>query len=122
MSHLLPDLGAGAALVRERICWIAELIHIKGTRDFRGQVRRHVLVIFRMTARDVGSCQPHFGAERADMSNFFLRHFVGDNKNEAISFRAGDQGEAESGVPCSSFDDRAAGLQFPIPFRRFNHR
>ena len=91
VPHLFPDFRTSCALVRERIRRIAELVDVKSARNFFGQAERHVLIIFRMTARNIGTREPHFRAERTHMRDFFLRHFVGDDKDDAIAFRARDQ-------------------------------
>ena len=122
MAHLLPNLRPGSAFVRERIGRIAELIDVEGAGNFRGEAGRHILIIFRMTAGDVGARHPHLGAERAHVRDFFLRHLVGDNENAAVAFCAGDQSQAEAGIPGSRLDNGAARLQFSIAFRRFDHR
>ena len=90
MAHLFPNFRTGRAFMRERIRRIAKLIDVKCAGNFFGQARRDVLIIFRMATRDVGPRQPHFGAERTHMRDFFLRHFVGNNKDDAVAFRAGD--------------------------------
>ena len=56
------------------------------------------------------------------MKNFFLRHFVGNNEQDTITFRARDQRETKTGVAGGSFDDGAARLQFSFLLRGFNHR
>ncbi len=122
MAHLLPNLRPGSALVRERIGRIAELINVEAARNFLGQARRDVLIIFRVTAGDVRARHPHLGAERAHVGDFFLRHLVGNNENAAVAFGAGDQSQAETGIAGSRLDDRAARLQFSIAFRRLDHR
>ena len=122
VPHRFPDLGAGPSLVGKRIRRVAELVHVKRARNLRGQTRRHVLVILRMTARDVRARQPHFSPERANVRDFFLRHFVGNNQDGPVTFCAADQGQAQTGVASSRFDDRSAGLQFPIALGGFDHR
>ena len=56
------------------------------------------------------------------MRDFFLRHLVGNDEDDAITFRAGDKREAEAGVARGGFDDRAAGLQMPVALGGFDHR
>ena len=109
-------------LVRERIGRIAELIDVKRARNFRRQSRGDILIIFRMPAGHVASRQANFRAERADVGDFLLRHLVGNDEDDAITLRAGDEGEAEAGVARGRLDDRAAGLQLPIALRRLDHR
>ena len=99
--------------MREWIRRIAELVDIKSAGNFAGQTRRHILIIFRVAAPHIGTRQPHFGAESADVRDFFLRHLVRNNENDAVTFRRRDQGEPEPGIARGRFDDRAAGLQAP---------
>ena len=81
VSHLLPNFRARGPLMREWIGRIAKLIHIKSARNFLGQPRRHILIIFRMPASNIRTGQPHFRAKRPDMGNFFLRHLVRNDEN-----------------------------------------
>jgi hypothetical protein len=66
------------------------LIHIERAGNFFGKARSHILVIFRMAARHVRTRDPHFGAERFHMRDFFLRHFIGNYEQDAVAFRAGN--------------------------------
>ncbi len=104
-----------------RIGRIAELVDVKRARDFLGQARGHILVIFRMPARDIGARHPHFRAERAHVRDFFLRHLVGNDEDDAITFGRGDERETEAGVAGGGFDDGAAGLEVPVALGRFDH-
>ena len=90
MFHLFPNFGTRGAFMRSRIRRIAELIHIKSTGNFFGKFRRHILIVFRMPARHIRARQSHLSTERAHMRDFFLRHLVGNNKNDAITLRSGD--------------------------------
>ena len=107
--------------MRERIRRITELIHIKPARNFRGQPRGHILIVFGMAASHVGPRHDHFGAERFDVRDFFLRHLVGDNENDSITFRAGNQRQTETGVSRRRFDHGPARLQFSLLLGRLDH-
>ena len=58
--------------MRQGVCRIAKLINVKSAGNLAGEARRHVLIIFRMTARYVGTGQPNLGAERANVRDFLL--------------------------------------------------
>ena len=75
-----------------------------------------------MSARHVRTSDPYFGPERFDMRDFFLRHFVGNHQQHAVTFRARDQRKAQTGVACRGFNHRAPGPQFPFVLCRFDHR
>ncbi len=107
--------------MRQRIGRIAKLINVKSAWNFTGQARRHVLIIFRMTARYVGARQPNFGTKRAHVRDFLLRHLVRYNENTAITFGRGDQRQPQPGIAGSRLDNRAAGYELAIPLGRFNH-
>ena len=91
MPHLLPNFGPGRAFVSLRIRRIAKLIYIKAAWNFLSESRRNVLIIFRMPARYIRADDAHLSAERAHVEDLLLRHFVGNNEQHAITFRAGDQ-------------------------------
>ena len=110
MTHRFPDLGTGRFFVSAGICGIAELVHVKRARNFRGQPRRHVLIIFGVPSRNVRPREPHFGAERADMRDFLLRHLVGNHEDRAIAFGAADQRESQPRVAGRRFHNGPAGL------------
>ncbi len=94
MPHLFPNFRSGRALVRKGICRIAELVHIKPARNFFGESRSNILVIFRMAPCHIRTRDPHFGAECFYVRNFFLRHFVWNDKQDAITLRAGNKRQA----------------------------
>ena len=122
MAHLFPNLRTSAALVREWIRRIAELINIESAWDFLGEACRHVLIILRMTAGNIGPRHPHLRAERTDVRDFFLRHLIGDNKEAAIALCARNQRQAEACVPGSRLDNGTARCQASIALRGLNHR
>ena len=122
MLHLLPDLGAGGALVRERIRGIAELVDIERARDLRGESLRHVLIIIGMALGDVGARHANLGAQRLEMQYFFCRHLVRDDQQHAIAFGARDQGESEAGVACSRLDHGPAGFESTVLLGGSDHR
>ena len=122
MPHLFPDFRPGGALVRERIGRIAELIDVKCAGNFCRQSDRHVLIIFRMTARDIGPRHPHFGAECAHVRDFFLRHLVGNDQDNAIAFRAAISARPRPVFPAVASIIVPPGSQFPIALGRFDHR
>ena len=122
MPHLLPDFGAGRALVGQRIRRITKLIHVKGTWNFFRESRGHVLVIFRMTSRHIRSRDAHLGSERFHVRDFFLRHLIRNHQQNAIALGTGNEGQTQASIACSGLYDRATGLQFPLLLRRFDHR
>ena len=122
MPHLFPDFRSGGAFVRQRIRGIAKLIHIKGARDFLGQSRGHILVIFGMPTSHIRARDPHLGTEGLYVRDFFLRHFVRNHQQDAITFGTRHERETQTGVPCRGFNDRAAWLQMSFGLGRLDHR
>src|SRR6266581_887221 len=96
VPHLFPNLRAGCALVCQRVRRITKLIHVKGAWNFFGEPRGHVLVIFRMATRHIGSRDAHFGSERFHMGNFFLRHLIRNHQQDAIAFGAGNERKTQA--------------------------
>ncbi len=107
--------------MRNRIRRVAELVHIKSAGDLGRETCRYILIIFRMTARHVRTRDADFGAERAHVEDFFLGHFIGNDEQDAIAFRTGNERETEAGVASGCLDHRAAGLQFSFALSRLDH-
>ena len=107
--------------MRQRIRRISKLIYVKAARNFLGQSRGHVLIIFGVAASHVRARDPHFGAESFDVRDFFLRHLVWDHEQDAIAFGTGHERETQTGVPCSGLNDSATRLQFSVGLSRFDH-
>jgi len=110
--------------VRKWIGGIAKLVHIKAARNFLGQTGGNVLIIFRMTARNVRARHDYFGPERFDVPDFSCDILSGITRMNAITFRARDQGEAKGagiGRPVASITTPPA-CSFPSPARgRLDH-
>src|SRR5216683_6614207 len=121
VPHLLPDFRACRALMCERVRRISKLVDVKAAGNFLSQTGGDILIIFRMTARHIRAGKPDLRTERADMRDFFLRHLVGNDQDDAVAFRAGDQGEAESGVAGGRLNDGPARLKFSLVFCGFDH-
>jgi len=76
----------------------------------------------RVTLPDIRPGEQDFRAHRLEVKDLFLTHLVRNDDDQAVSFLAGDQGEAETGVAGGRLDDRAARFQAAVPFRGFDHR
>ena len=74
-----------------------------------------------MAAGHVTSREADFSPQCADVGDLFLGHLVGDDENDAITFRARDESEAEASVAGGRFDDGSTRLQFALLFCRFDH-
>ena len=107
--------------MRQRIGGVGKLGDEKGARDFAGEARGDVLIVFRVTLAHVRARETHIDAEAAQVLDFLARHLVGHHQHKAIAFEDADLGEPEPGIARSSFHDHAAGLQPPVLFRRLDH-
>jgi hypothetical protein len=52
----------------------------------------------------------------------FPRHLVGHDEHDAIALAGADQSEPQAGIAGSGLDDRAAGFQPAVGFRRLDYR
>src|SRR3954468_3616555 len=122
LCHLHPDLGSGGFLVGVRIRLIAELVRVEGARGFARDARGHVLVVLGMALGDVRAGEPHFGAERLQVKDFFLAHLVRHDDEQAIALLRGDERQPKAGVAGGGLDDQRARLDFLLAFGGFDHR
>ncbi len=105
-----------------RIGRIGELVGIEGAGQLGGDLFGHVLIVFGVTLADIGTGHAHFRAERPQMLDFFARHLVGHDQDDAVALGDADLGEAETGVAGGRLDDGAAALQLALFFGGGNHR
>src|SRR6185503_7860330 len=106
---LLPDLGAGAAVVAVAVGGVVPLVGPE-----RPELFRHALgdvhVVVRVLVGDGG----HFAQLRPAQAQhvfLFLALRIGDDDDGAVAARVADEREADAGVARGALDDHAAGLE-----------
>src|SRR5271170_2096121 len=107
---VLPDFGAGGAVVRFGVHGIFVLIGVEGIGNFAGQFCGDGIVAARIFGLDGGGADDYFCTEGFQQVNFFTRLLVGDGEDDFVATDAGDQGQAHAGVAGGAFDDGAAGF------------
>ena len=121
LRHLLPDFRPGRFLVRLGIVGIAELVD-EVSAGALGDRGAEILVVLRVTLRDVGAREHDFRAHRAQVEDLLLAHLVGQHQDQPIALLRGDQRQTKTGVAGGRFDDRAAGLEVAALLGLLDHR
>jgi hypothetical protein len=73
--------------VRPRVGGISELIHVERAWGFTGETLRHVLVVCGVPTTNIRAGNNNLGAERANLTNLLLTHFIWDDKQEFVSLK-----------------------------------
>ncbi len=122
LSHLAPDLGSSALLVRARIVGVAELIDEEAAGRLPGDARGQVLIVLGMPFLHVRAGEHHLGTHRLEVEDLLPAHLVRHDEDEAVAFLACDQGQCQSRIAGGAFDQRRAWLQPPITLGGLDHR
>ena len=118
---LLPDFRPGLLVVRGRVRQVVVLIRLPGVRHLLLEARRHRVVRARILGIDVGRTDDHFGAERLERVDLFLRLLVGRREDALVALDDGGNREPHAGVAGGAFDDGAARLQQPAALGVLDH-
>src|SRR5205085_4723837 len=108
-AGLLPDLGAGAAIVAIGVRRVVPLVRPEGAEFFRDALR-HVHIVVRILVRH----RRHFaqlGAAKAQHVLLLLALRFGNYDQRAITARIADECESDAGVARGAFDDQPAALE-----------
>ena len=112
---LVPDLGAGGAVVAVAVGGVVELVgpdravRLLGG-EFLGE-RAGVAHVVAGIGVGHGRHQPEVGAAQPQHVLLFLALRLGHHDHRAVAARIGDQGDADAGIAGGALDDHAAGLE-----------
>ncbi len=112
---LLPDFGAGGAVVGLGVDRIVELVGQHRARRVLDDLLGLHDVVVGMIGRHGGRRDDHLGAVRLEQADLFLRHLVGHREDAAIALERRGHGDADAGVAAGPLDDRPAGLEVATP-------
>src|SRR6266852_4408257 len=118
---VLPNLGAGGAVVRLGIHLIVVLIRIVRIGNFPREFFRHRIVASRIFGFDGGGADDDLRAESFQEIDLFLGLLVSGREDALVTTNRRDERQTHAGVARSAFNDRAAGLQQAFFFGFVNH-
>ena len=84
MTHLMPDLGSGSCLVRERVGAVPELIDVVRAGRFTSDPGGHVLVVRRVSRFDIGAGYLNLRSQRTRVRDLLGRHLVRNDEDKAV--------------------------------------
>ena len=123
VAHLLPDLGRGGHLVRQRVGGVVELVDVERVAaGLAREARGHVLVVLGMALGHVGARGVHLGAQRLQVQHLLRRHLVGHHQHHAVALGARHQRQAQARVAGRRLDHRAARLEPAVALGGLDHR
>ena len=120
--RVIPNFGAGGAVMRLGIHRIFVLVRIVGVGNFARKFFCHGIVAARIFRFHGRGADDHFGAESLQHIDFFARLLVRDGENNFVAAHGGDQARAPCRCCRGAFDDGAAGLQQAFALGFVNHR
>src|SRR5690606_12772584 len=109
--RLLPQLGAGRAVVRLGVRLVVELVGQDRAGRLLGDPLGHHDVVVGVVGRDGGRGHDDLGAKRLEEPHLLLAHLVRDREDAAVALDRGGNGEPDAGVAAGPFDDDAAGAE-----------
>ena len=119
-AALLPQLRAGAVVVRLGVGRVEVLVGLEGAGDLLGQPICHAVVGLRRVGRHVGGRHHHLGAIRPQEIDLLLGHLVRHHRDHAVALQPRRDRETGARVARGGLHDRAAGLEAAIPLRGFD--
>ena len=119
--HLLPDFGAGRAVMGVIVLTVVVLIGEITSAGFPGNPGRDVVVAVGGFGRQCVVDHQDVDTQGLELVQFLGTDAVPDHDLEAISFLNGDERQTERGIARGIFDDQIARFQPPLFFGRFDH-
>src|SRR4029079_13156745 len=118
---LLPELGAGRAVVRLGVHRVVVLIRQEAARRFTRDALSDLVIGLGRLRRHRGRAHHDIGAERAQQIALLLALLVGHRADEAVSLDPGGHGQTHTGVAARRLDDRPAGLEQALALGVLDH-
>src|SRR6185312_16262895 len=94
---LVPQLGAGRALVGRRVLGVPVLVGLEGAGDVAGESGGDAVIALGGLGEDVGGAQDDFGAIGSEEGLLLGRLLVGHHEDAAIALECRRDGEAVAG-------------------------
>ena len=121
-AGLLPDLGAGRAVVRLGVRHVRVLVRLEPAGDLLGEPRRDGVVRLGRVVLDRRRRDHDLGAVAAQHRDLLLAHLVGHHEDAAVALLRRRDREPDAGVARGRLDDRAARLELPVALGGLDHR
>ena len=118
---VVPDFGAGARVVRQRVVRVVVLVAQEGAGDVARQPLRHLDVAARIVGRHVGGADDDMCPHGPQHVDFFLGLLVGDGEHRLVAASGGKQRQAHAGVARGAFHDGGAGADLAAPLGLLDH-
>ena len=112
-AGLLPDLGAGRAVVRLRVGHVRVLVGLEAAGDLLGQPGGDGVVALGRVRLDGRRRDDHLGAVGPQHRDLLLAHLVGHHEDAAVALLRRRDREAGARVAGGGLDDRAARRSSP---------
>ncbi len=118
---LLPQLRAGALVVRERVVRVGVLVRAPRARGVGDLLARHRVVRARILGRDGGRADQHLGAVRAKDVDLLGADLVGHREDALVAPLSGHDREPDTGVAAGRLHDGAARPELSLALGGFDH-
>ena len=118
---LLPDLGAGRAVVGLGVHRVVVLVRQEPPGGLTGEPLGHLVVGLGRLRRDRARADDDLGAVRAEEIALLLALLVGHRADEAVALDRRGHREADAGVAARRLDDGPAGLEETAPLGVLDH-
>ena len=104
---ILPNLGAGGAVVGLGIHGVLVLIGVERIGKFLRKFFGHRVVAARIVRLNCRRADDDLGAQRLEQIDFFLGLLVGNGEDHLVAAHRGHERETHSRIAGSAFDDGA---------------
>ena len=122
MLGVLPDLGAGRAIVRRRILGVIVLVGVKRIRRFLGYAFCRGDIVVGRAGLGRRRTDDDVGPQTLQITHLFGRRLFRQHKYALIAAYGRDQCETDAGVARCRLDDRAALFQDALALGPVDHR